>query len=209
MLYRFRLPCRKSPGSWNAKTGLTLDEAFILPALGTLDGKPRFADVRSAWSDEGLYFNVTVTDKQQSLWCRETQLMDSDGFQVWIDTRNTHNVHRASRFCHWFLFLPSGGGSKRESAVATMLRINRAKDDPKSLNQIKPQVVAATRLGGYHLSVFIPARALDGWNPEEHPHIGFNYAVIDRELGEQTLAVSSEFPVSEDPSLWQTLSLVD
>ena len=58
------------------------------------------------------------------------------------------------------------------------------------------------------MSIHIPKMALGGWDPDEHPKLGFNYAVIDRELGDQTLAVGREFPISEDPSLWQTLELV-
>jgi len=33
--------------------------------------------------------------------------------------------------------------------------------------------------------------------------------VNDRELGWQTLAMGPELPIMEDPSLWQTLHLVD
>lgn len=208
MLYRFALPCHKVNGTWNAKTGIQLPDEHMLPSLGSLDGQPPFADVRAGWSEEGMFFNVDVSEKQQSIWCRETQLMESDGFQVWLDTRDTHNVHRATRYCHWFLFLPTGGGSKRDTAVGNMLRINRAKDDPKTLNQVKPKVVARLKLGGYTMSIHIPKMALGGWDPDEHPRLGFNYAVIDRELGDQTLAVGTEFPISEDPSLWQTIDLV-
>lgn len=208
MLYRFALPCRKATTKWAAKTGIDLSEDYILPSLAVLDGQHRFADIRAAWSEEGLYFNVDISTKQQSVWCRETQLIDSDGFQVWIDTRNTHNVHRATRYCHWFLFLPSGGGSKKNTPISSMLRINRSKDDPKTLNQVKPRIVAKEKVGGYTLSTHIPKQALDGWNTEEHTRIGFNYAIMDRELGNQTLAVGTEFPISEDPSLWQTLELV-
>jgi len=208
MLYRFALPCHKVNGQWSAKTGLKLSDDHILPSLSALDGRRRIADVRAAWSEQGMFFNVDVGEKQQSIWCRETQLIDSDGFQVWIDTRDTHNVHRATRYCHWFLFLPSGGGTKRNDAIGTMLRINRAKDDPKTLNQVSPKVVAQVKHAGYSMAIHIPKMALGGWDPEEHPKVGFNYAVLDRELGDQTLAVGTEFPIGEDPSLWQTLDLV-
>jgi len=207
MLYRFAIPCKQVDEQWNNKSGVELDEAYRVPSMSHLDGKPAFAEIRIGWNEAGLFFQVDVEKKQQSLWCRETQLMDSDGFQVWVDTRNTQNVHRATRYCHWFLFLPTGGGSKRESAHATMLRINRSKDDPKTLNQVQPKIVAKQKLGGYTMKILIPKMAMDGWNPEEHPKLGFNYAVIDRELGNQTLSVGTEFPVAEDPSLWQTLVL--
>jgi hypothetical protein len=49
---------------------------------------------------------------------------------------------------------------------------------------------------------------LTGFDPVENPRIGFTYAVIDRELGDQTFNCAAEFPYQEDPSLWATLELV-
>ena len=69
-----------------------------------------------AWSAAGLVWQVTVDGKTQPPWCRDSRLEDSDGLQVWVDTRATLNVHRASRFCHRFMFLPRGGGSGGRSA---------------------------------------------------------------------------------------------
>lgn len=62
--------------------------------------------------------------------------------------------------------------------------------------------------GGYRLETFLPAAALNGFDPEEHPRLGFFYAVRDLEHGEQTLSVGTEFPFADDPSLWATLELV-
>ena len=61
---------------------------------------------------------------------------------------------------------------------------------------------------GYALDIFVPAQALTGFDPQEHPRLGFNYALVDRELGEQTLSAGSPMPYQEDPSLWATLELV-
>ncbi len=60
---------------------------------------------------------------------------------------------------------------------------------------------------GYSLQVLIGAAGLTGFDPEEHPRLGFTYAVVDRELGWQTFSVGSEFPFQDDPSLWGTLDL--
>ena len=46
----------------------------------------------------------------------------------WIDTRDTHNIHRAARFCHYFVFLPSGGGNRLADPVAAQMLINRARE---------------------------------------------------------------------------------
>jgi hypothetical protein len=207
LLFRYRIPCRKYDGKSNSKFDLSTD--FQLPNLGAFEGQVHFAEIRAGWNEEGLFLSAEISGKDQSLWCRETQLLDSDGVQVWIDTRDTHNVHRASKFCHWFLLMPSGGGPKNDQPKASMLKINRSKDDTPTINRMKLDVQAKVKKNGYKLTCFIPAAALHGWDTNDHRNIGFNYAVVDREMGWQTLAIGPELPISEDPSLWQTLQLVD
>ena len=43
---------------------------------------------------------------------------------------------------------------------------------------------------------------MTGYDPEQQPRVSIYYAVIDRELGWQTLSLGPEFPVMDDPSLW-------
>ncbi len=106
--FRFSADVRRIELARSGKA-LTLDESYALPALGELDGGRAFADVRMAWNPQGLVWQVTVDGKTQPPWCRDSRLEDSDGLQVWIDTRATLNIHRASRYCHRYAFLPSGG----------------------------------------------------------------------------------------------------
>ena len=53
----------------------------------------------------------------------------------------------------------------------------------------------------------VPTAALTGYNPADHPKLGFTYYLFDREFGEQTFSVGSQFPFAADPSLWGTLEL--
>ena len=62
-------------------------------------GDSPYADLRLGWSEQGIAINVTVRGKQQAPWCRDSRIDESDGVQIWIDTRNTQNIHRAGRFC--------------------------------------------------------------------------------------------------------------
>ena len=172
-----------------------------------MDGGGSIAMLRAAWGESGMYFTVVVENKKQSLWCKRTQLLDSDGMQLWIDTRDTHNLHRATKFCHWFLVLPQGDGPGEKQPLATMLKINRAREHSPTINQAKIPTDSKVTRTGYTLSMYIPGPVLNGWNPEEHKHLGFCYSVRDRELGLQHLSVGSEYPVAEDPSLWHTLVL--
>jgi hypothetical protein len=138
---------------------------------------------------------------------RGSRIDDSDSLQIWIDTRDVHNVHRAGRFCHRFVFLPCGGGQRLDQPLAGTLPINRARElhDP-----IQPELLQTScqRQGNdYILEAFIPAEALTGFDPAEHSRLGFTYSVIDRELGQQTFGVGGPMPYQEDPSLWATLEL--
>jgi hypothetical protein len=211
-LFRFAAPVRKKVPLW-PPDGAALDESYRLINLAELDGgtqfaEPQFADVRMAWSAEGIVVTVEVTGKQQPPWCRESRLEDSDSLQLWIDTRATHNIHRASKFCHRFAFLPTGGGRDSMEPLADQLLINRARENARPVRPRELQVTSKVNKGGYQLSAFIPAEALGGYDPQQHPRLGFTYAVYDRERGMQTFASGTGFPFDEDPSCWATLELV-
>jgi hypothetical protein len=163
--------------------------------------------VRLAWSEAGIALNVAVRGKEQPPWCRDSRIEDSDGVQLWIDTRNTQNIHRAGRFCHRFAFLPIGAGRKLDEPAAVLLAINRAKESPREIDPRTLKIRADRLSDGYKLEGFLPAAALTGYSPAEQPAIGFSYALIDRELGWQTFSVGPELPFVDDPSLWGTLEL--
>jgi hypothetical protein len=206
-LFRYSVPCRYKGELWSAK-GAQLDEKYALPFFGELEGKRKYAELRAAWSEEGLAFSLAVIGKSQPPWCRDSRIEDSDGLQVWIDTRNTQNIHRAGRFCHRFALLPVGTGKSLSEPLAALLAINRAKESPREIPRGSLQVRSHQERGGYTLEAFISAEALTGFNPVDQPQLGFFYAVLDKELGPQTFSLGPEFPFDEDPSLWGTLQLV-
>ncbi len=156
----------------------------------------------------GLAVTVQVEGKKHALWARESSIEDSDGLQLWIDTRDTHNIHRASRFCHRFAFLPAGGGrgTRRTGGRSTACRSPRAKnanpDPARHAEDRLPQ-------NGHGLSPFRldSGRRPDGLQPCRPSKLGFTYYLFDREFGEQSFSVGSQFPFAADPSLWGTLDL--
>ena len=206
-LFRFSVPCLHRDPLWTDK-GAGLDEKFRLVGLAELEDRAALADVRLGWSEAGLAFTVRVEAKRQAPWCRETRPEESDGLHVFLDTRDVHNIHRAGRFCHRFVFMPSGRGRRLEEPVAAWLALNRAREHPRPVRPEQLKVRSEKRIDGYRLEAFVAAEALTGFDPAEHSRLGFNYAVIDRELGEQTFSAGSPLPYLEDPSLWATLELV-
>ena len=129
-LFRFAVPVWRKEPLWT-DAGLRLEEKHRLPLLAELDEEEPFAEVSAAWSDAGLGFSVLVRGKRQPPWCRESRPDDSDGLRLWIDTRDTHNIHRASRFCHQFLFMPAGAGRSLDDAIGEQVLINRARENAK------------------------------------------------------------------------------
>lgn len=205
-LFRFAAPLLRLDGAWWPKVE-NLDERYRLASLAELDELPVYAELRAAWNDSGLMFSVKVDGKKQPPWCRDNRIEDSDSLHLFIDTRDTHNIHRASRFCHHLAFLPTGGGHRLDQPVGEQLLINRARENPKPIRPGVLRVASTKRVGGYTMDCFVPAAALTGFDPAEHPKLGFQYAVVDRELGQQTFSCGSEFPYREDPSLWATLEM--
>ncbi len=205
-LYRFSTPCLHRDPIWTGEPE-NLDARYRLTGFSELEGRPMFAEVRAAWSEAGLAFTVVVRGKRQAPWCRGNRPEDSDSVQFWIDTRDVHNVHRATRFCHAFLFLPTGGGNRLADPMAQWIPIPRAREHPRPIAPGLLKVLSRRVKDGYVLDALVLAGAMTGFDPQEHPRLGFNYLLIDRELGEQTLSVGSPMPFQEDPSLWATLEL--
>ena len=207
--FRLAIPCvrlddvpRKAP-----TLRLDLPETCRVPQPARLDGREPWAEVRVAWNPRGLAVELIARADLLGLF-RDDKPEGSYGFQLWIDTRDTHNIHRAGRFCHQFIFMPAGAGRALDEPAAEQLLINRARENAKPVRPGTLAVRRAKRVDGYVLEGFIPAAALTGFDPIENPKLGFTYAVIDRELGEQTFSCASEFPYREDPSLWATLELL-
>ncbi len=207
-LFRFSVPCLLHEPIWS-NDELELPDSHRIPNFGELDGRSAFADVRVGWSAEGIAFSARVVGKKQAVWCRDSRIDDSDGLSILIDTRNTHNIHRASRFCHRFVFMSQGGGAKSSLPVATMVPVARSKENPKPIDDRLLNVRAEKRIDGYILRGAIPGAAITGWDPIEHVHLGFNYVLSDREVGFQVFSGSVDMPIMSDPSLWGTIELVD
>lgn len=190
------------------------DELIALPESARLDSRsrlaeqPYFADLRLAWNEKGLGVELRVKGKDQAPVGDVNRPRGSDGLFLWIDTRDTRNIHRASRYCHQFFFLPTGGGKELDEPVCGQLKIHRALQDAPLAEAGEIPFNVERKKGGYQLQAFLSSAVLTGYDPETNPRLGFYYAVRDLELGEQTLGLGPEFPYWEDPSLWSTLELV-
>jgi hypothetical protein len=208
-LFRLAFPCLYVKGVPRTDEDRLLDlpESCRVDNFAAMDDKQNFADIRLAWNDLGLAVQVEVDGKDQEPQGDAGRPRGSDGVTLWIDTRDARGSHRATRYCHQFHFLPTGGGPERDEPAFVQTKINRALQDAPLASASGVPFLSTRRKGGYVVEAFLPAAVLNGFDPEQNPRLGFYYAVRDSELGEQVQSVGAEFPYWEDPSLWSVLEL--
>ena len=186
---------------------LELPESCTLPDLSPLEGRSTWASVRVGWNPQGLGIAIVAERRGRSLPSPDRP----DGFadmNVWIDTRDTRNVSRATRFCHRFAaHLSLRRDGKRLNVDFNQRPIARAvADSPICPAKILVAQASLTR-SGWALELFLPAQALHGFDPETNRRLGFAYQVSDHEREDQFLAIGRDFPLGDNPSLWATLEL--
>jgi hypothetical protein len=188
---------------------LDLPSACALPDGARLEGLASWAEVRIAWNPRGLGIAVIAEG------LADPQLAPDrpEGFadvQFWVDTRDTRDVSRATRFCHRFAapLRLRGTGRKLEAEVVHRPIARAVADPPMSRTGLIESRAELTRTG-WILEVFLPAQILNGFDPETNRRLGFAYQVADHVRSDQFLGVGRDFPVGENPSLWSTLDLRD
>ena len=210
-LYRFRFPCKYAPTGTLPGNPYQLDDSYQLPNVNTLEEASMQNTLpytfRIGWNETGLIFSLVVSEKKQSLWCRAAQPEESDGIQICIDTRDIKDIHRASRFCHRLLFMPIGSGRDQSQPQAVWLPIHRAREHPNPIDVSHIKMKSKVSPTEYRLDVFLPSKILTGFDPAEYAHLGFHFALSDREYGKSYFLASPPLPHDQDPSLWATLEM--
>ncbi|MEZ6057801.1 MAG: hypothetical protein R3C01_13970 [Planctomycetaceae bacterium] len=170
-------------------------------------GQGAGVDLRLAWNPKGIGLELTVTGRKLPVLSQVDYPTRADSLQIWIDTRNTQNVHRATRFCHSFCLLPRGGGDKGEMAMAVQVPVSRAQSDAPMVDEDPILIQSTVDAKGYRLEAWIPKESLHGFDPVQQPLLGFFCCLNDAELGRIPLAHGAEFPFESDPTLWESIEL--
>jgi hypothetical protein len=209
--FRLSVPCPRIDGL--PKSGekgrlLDLPESCRLLRTPLLEGKEPWSEVRAAWNPNGLAFQVEVTGKVGPIFHDPVMADASDGIQLWIDTRDTRDVHRGTRFCHRFSAVLVPDKAKITVAVAFEQKpIHRALADAPLARPDSIRARAEATKKGWRLELFLAAEALNGFDPDTNRRLGLAYQVTDPDRGAEFLTVGRDFPIGEDPSLWATLEL--
>jgi hypothetical protein len=209
--FRLAIPCQRIDGiprSGSRGRLLDLPRSCALPEFVQLDGREAWADVRVAWNSSGLAVAVTVEGKEDPISYDRGISSLTDSVQLWIDTRDTREIHRATRFCHHFTALLNPSGPRGSLGIELrQTPINRAQANAPLCQPESILARAESLRKGWRLELFLPDEVLNGFDPETNRRLGFAYQVTDAEREDQFLSVGREFPISEDPSLWSTLEL--
>ncbi len=182
-------------------------DAELLPKLGELDNRPDFADVWACWNESGLAIACRVTGKRRPLRCDPRTYWKGDNLRLCTDMRDARSVKRATRFCQQFFFLPTGGGQSGREAVSGFGQLQRAREEPPPMPGGRIAVASVVSRTGYGLEAHVPAECLNGFDPGEHPRIGFYYILEDGDHGQQYLTVGDDLYWNVDPSTWPTAVL--
>ncbi|AMV39321.1 hypothetical protein [Planctomyces sp. SH-PL62] len=186
---------------------LDLPNDCAIPDLAALDGRSSWASVRVGWNSRG----IGITVDADGLGANARTPDRAEGFAnvvFWIDTRDTRNVSRATRYCHRFQGRMTLGRDKKTLTAEVEQRpIARATADAPltspSLLAHRSELIKK----GWRFELFLPAAALHGFDPETNRKLGFAYQISDAEREDQFLGIGRDFPLGENPSLWSTLEL--
>lgn len=164
-------------------------------------------ELKLGWNPDGLAIEIVVRGKKNELAGRRHDLKHSDVVYVFIDTRHTANVHRATEFCTALQILPSDEAADDEPTVQ-FIEIAQQRGTRRQPDAKRVMVSVQNRRDGYQLELWIPATQMPGFDQiEEIGHLGFYVVVEDTELGQLPLSIGDDFPVSHDPSTWLQLNL--
>ena len=209
LLFQYQLAVPRIDGIPRVKgTLLDLPEASTLFVPSSLQGLDSHLQLRLAWNTNGLGLRVDVGGKKLTPSGRRRDLRSSDHIQVFVDTRHTANVHRATEYCSAVVVLPSDDDEDDQPTVAFVeIAQQRVTRNDRSGNKCRAKL--QLRNDGYSLELWLPASQLPGFaDVAEIGHLGFYLIVEDTELGQLPLSIGGDFPVSYDPSTWLQLHLL-
>jgi hypothetical protein len=166
-------------------------------------------NVYAGWRQEGLYLAFEVFDDDIQGADPKGWWWTRDCVEWWIATRPippTQNWYDAS--CHQFFFVPQEFPS--EGVSGTVGRWHRPGDGiaDSIIPETRIKQVARVLPTRYVVEMFIPAAALNEWNPTAQPKLGFNIHVRNWQHAiDYYWSAPKEVQTQLRPNTWGTLFL--
>lgn len=176
-----------------------LDESIVLDGeLGEWPAEAKLADLQYletvgieradelvmpkvylGWGDDGIYLGLDVFDKNVDGYVLNEESMKHmwrsrsfDCIEVWLSTRPVAgDRYLYDQYCHDFMFIPEGDG--------TVMQWHHSGDMLDENLIPHPDIKCAVKdvSNGYIVEMFVPAKALNGYDPKGHPEIVGNIFV--------------------------------
>lgn len=181
---------------------ITEVKKYLLPDAASLCGETAFASVAMGWHEEGLEFLFQIN--QPYLISYYPNISRGDAVELFLDTRNIKTSGYNTRFCHHFFFLPEAVDGHQAGELTHF----RTEDSHELCSSKELLVKSVLKKSSYTLHCFIPKHCLVGFDPAQFQQLGFAYRIHRSGDSPQHLsAVSSDFQIEQQPSLWSHLEL--
>lgn len=180
-----------------------LPKKYLLPDTSSLCAEDSFAQIAMGWSRLGLEFCV---DSSESFYqASYPAVARGDSVEIFIDTRDVKTSGFNTRFCHHFFFLPESV----EGQVAGEITHFRTEDSHELCDSNLLKVECTLKKNSYSMNIFIPMQCLHGYDPDQFDRLGFTYRINRKHGAPQHFSVTStEYQLTEQPSLWTSVRLV-
>jgi hypothetical protein len=136
-------------------------------------------NVYLGWTHDGLYLGCEVFDDTRTVAPADGWWWTRDHMEFWIATRSVpSDQNNYDVYCHQFFVVPVAGPDHEAGVVGQW---HRDGDTLKDNLIPDTEIKQVTRLlpDRYIVEMFIPAKALNGFDPVHHPDLSFNIHVRD------------------------------
>lgn len=174
-----------------------------IPNTSELCNDECFAAISLAWALDGLHINVVID--QPYLQVTYPDVTQGDSVEIFVDTRDVKSSGYNTRFCHHFFFLPEAMSGHQCGEITRF----RTDESHPLCNPEQLKVKSTIKNKCYEMQIFISSECLYGYDPKQFDRIGFAYR-INRPDGpsQHFSAISEEYRIEQQPSLWSSMRLV-
>ena len=144
--------------------------------VGLERSKLPLPNVYLGWREEGLYLGVEVFDNDIVGASAEGWWWTRDNFEFWLSTKpvaSDQNAYDPS--CQEFFFVPNSFPGN-DGLAGVVGQLHRDGDALKDSLIPHPAIKQVCRIHPDHyvVEIFIPAKAMHGFNPKQQPALAFN-----------------------------------
>lgn len=146
------------------------------PTVGLERSKVPLPNVYLGWRDDGIYLGCEVFDNDIIGAPAKGWWWTRDNFEFWISTKPVGSDQDAyDPACHQFFFVPNSFPGE-DGIAGTVGQFHRDGDALKDSLIPHPEVKHVTRVfpDKYVVEIFIPNRALKGYDPKKNNALAFN-----------------------------------